>query len=241
VGQDEVLKVVVQQPQFLPWAGLWYKVVSADIYVLYCGVKFDQSDHQHRVTMNGSWLTLPIESGQRNVLIKDVKMAGLSHLQKLARTIRQSCMSKKFRYGDRLGGIVSILERYTSTRMVELNSALFLELRAVLGLNDVLIHHDFRDRSQEGLGKVEKLEACLQEWMGGLGPYIYLAGGGGLDYMGYDSLKGPVETRFQKMHEDVSPDSVLQLIATHDDPLSVIKGCAHWMTKQGGRREWNER
>jgi len=236
VGENEVLKVVVQQPRFR--AGLWYKVLSADLYVLYCGVKFDQSDHQHRVTMNGSWLTLPIESGQRNALIKDVKLAGGS-LKKPASTIRQNCMCKKFPYGDRLAGVVSILEGWPRIRMVDLNNALFEELIRVLGLK-VALKYDWWDRSQQGLGKVEKLEACLQEHVGAE-RYMYLAGGGGLDYMGYDSLKGPVETRFQKMHEDVSPDSVLQLLAKHDDPLSVIKGCAHWMTKQGGRREWNER
>ena len=235
--EGKVRKIVVQQPQFLPWAGLWYKVLSADVYVLYCGVKFDQADHQHRVTVNGSWLTLPVEKGQRNAMIKDVRLAENFRpgLDKIATTIRQTCMGRKMRHGHRLGPIVETIEKWNTPWMVDLNNALFMSMMLALGLvRDVRVDMEVRDEE-----KIEKLDSCLAAMMW-QGPFMYLAGGGGLDYMGYDSLKSPVETRFQKMNEGVSPDSVLQLIASHDDPLSVIKTCAHWVTKEGQRREWND-
>jgi hypothetical protein len=234
----EVRKIVVQQPQFLPWAGLWYKFMSSDVYVLYCGVKFDQGDHQHRVTLNGSWLTLPVEKGQRNALIKDVQLAEDFHagLDKIAKTIRQSCMGRKAKHRDKLGDIVATLDGWSSRWMLDLNNELFEAMAKALGLIRE-IEYDMKVRDEE---KIDKLDACLRQYMGPQ-RFLYLAGGGGLDYMGYDSLMSPVATRFQRMKAGTSPDSVLQLIANHDDPLSVIAECAQWVTKEGETREWFER
>jgi WbqC-like protein family len=226
--QSTVTKLVVQQPQFLPWAGLWFKALSADIYVIYAGVKFDQGDHQHRVTINGHWVTLSVEKGQRNALIKDVKLASDEGVRKIALTIRQAVMTKKHRYRDRLDDVVSVLEKWNGEWMLDLNNALFVELGNVLGIRPQL----FVDVESRDEAKIEKLDVCVRRYAG-QGPFIYLAGRAGLDYMGYDSLKSPVETRFQLMKPSVSPDSVLQLIATEDDPLAVIRSCALWEAKEG--------
>lgn len=232
------MHVVVQQPQLLPWVGLWYKVISADMYVLYQGVKFDQTDHQHRVTIDGSWLTLPIEKHQRNALIKDVKLVDDAHARrKLVDRIIQTCMGKKMRFGARLGGIVSILENSTHKFMVDLNQALFVEMIDVLGIKiDLRVDND--DRSD--MGKIEKLDACLAQYCGDK-QFRYLAGGGGLDYMGYTSLTEPVETWFQKMKPGADPNSLLQLIARDEHPLVTVKACANWVTKEGRQREWDGR
>jgi hypothetical protein len=234
------LKVVVHQPQFLPWAGGLYRALSADVYILYCGVKFDHTDHQHRVTLNGSWMTLPIEKSQRSSLIKDVRLAENFRAQTkgMVTRIRQSCMTKRHPHRDKLGPIVDTLEVWESTWMFELNNLLFQAMLKALDIK-VEVRVDLTERS--GLAKVEKLDTCLKDHLWDRGPFMYLSGAGALDYMGFDSLSTPVETRFQNTHEGVCPDSALQLIASHDQPLEVIGGCAHWMTKQGGRREWNER
>jgi len=232
--QQNVTRLVVQQPQFLPWAGLWFKALSADTYVIYAGVKFDQGDHQHRVTVNGHWVTLPVEKNQRNAPIKDVRLASLDNVRRIAQTIRQAVMTKRHRHRDRLGGIVEVLENCQSEWMLDLNNALFVEMGNVLGIRPRL----FVDTDVREEAKIEKLDVCVRRYAGE-GPFMYLAGRAGLDYMGYDSLKSPVETRFQLMKPGVSPDSVLQLIATEDDPLSVIRSCAVWETQEGHFYEWN--
>jgi len=238
LGQPgQVKKIVVQQPQFLPWAGLWHKLLSSDFYVTYEGVKFDQSDHQHRVTVNGAWLTLPVEKGQRNALIKDVKLGDgyQAALLKLAVTIRQTCMAKRHKHRDRLGRIVSTLEGWDTPWMADLNWALFVEMADALGL--LKGRTLWRDTKLRDGTAIENLDDCLRGRT--QHPMIYLAGGGGLNYMGYDSLTVPVETRFQRMKAGVSPDSVLQLIASTDNPLEEIEGSAQWVTKEGLRLEWN--
>jgi len=95
----------------------------------------------------------------------------------------------------------------------------------------------WRDTKLRDGTAIENLDDCLRGRT--QHPMIYLAGGGGLNYMGYDSLTVPVETRFQRMKAGVSPDSVLQLIASTDNPLEEIAGSAQWVTKEGLRLEWN--
>ena len=101
---------------------------------------------------------------------------------------------KRFKYGDRLGQLVSILEGWSSKWMLDLNMALHGELMDVLGIQQEL-HLDTKVRPEE---KIDKLDECLLEYTKDR-TFMYLAGGGGLDYMGYDSLQTPAETRFQKM------------------------------------------
>jgi len=233
------LKVVAQQPQFLPWVGLWHKVISSDVYIVYAGVKFSQAGHEHRVPLNGGWLTLPIETGQRHKRIPEVQLAipCAPGLHKMSRTIMQTCMTRKHKHRARLDPILEILERWEGQSMFELNQKLFLAMADALKIHRYtgFLHVDVETRRGTA---IENLEVCLKQHLRSK-PFKYLAGGSGLNYMGYDSLKSPTETRFQKMRPGISPDSVLQLIATHDTPLDVIKASACWVTKDGRELEWD--
>lgn len=235
------LKVVVQQPQLLPWIGLWNKFISADEYVIYAGVAFNTGDHQHRVQVNGgNWLTLPV-NGNYQTRLCDVMLdkPRLKTLPKLARTIRQSFMTKKHPFRERLEPIVSTLETWDGLAypsMVDLNNVLFAQMATSLGLPLRKIRIDKEDRTH--LGRMEKIRNCLEHWFPGQ-QVRYLCGGQGREFMGYDSLG--IETIFQRMKSDFrTGDSVLQLIAEREDPLEVIKKCAVWVGRDGKEREWDQ-
>jgi hypothetical protein len=234
---EKPITVVVQQPQFLPWAGLWHKVVSADLYVIYAGVKFDQYDHQHRVTVDGHWLTVPVEKHSRNKLIKDVRISDIRWCRKAAVSLRQQVAGRRAPHRERLDSLLVGLEGWRGEWLLDLDNMLFCHMATALGLRFDL-HIDLVDRS--GMDKIVKLEACLAEHVGHR-PFIYLAGAGGLDYMGYDSLAGPRQTRFQRMRPGVSPDSSAQSIALEDDPLATIRASACWMSKDGATYAWDGR
>lgn len=235
-SQVKAIRMIVQQPQFLPWAGLWFKAVSADVYVIYAGVKFDQYDHQHRVQIDRAWVTLPVERGQRHRLIKDVLLAEnyQTALGRIGKTIRMSCMGKRFPYRDRLDGIVSILEGWNGRWMLDLNNALMFSLAEVLGIRTRF----FVDLIERPMERIDKLDSCIERYSLGQ-PVMYLAGRGGLDYMSHTSLKIPVETRFQLMREGISPDSILQSISKEKNPLAAVRSCARWETKEGLLYEWD--
>jgi hypothetical protein len=224
--------VAVHQPNFMPWIGFWNKLVNADRMVLMCGVQFDRGDYQHRVKLNGSWLTVPVKSTQHHAMITEIEMADTSAIPRLAKTVRQVVMSKKNKYRDRLGDLVTMLETWPADRpsIAGLNIRIIREIANVLQCHTVVdVDIKIRDGS-----KVEKLDALIMDkWPLHCAPPIYLSGHAALDYMNHNSLKFPTETRFQLPNEGLSSDSVVQLIAQHEDPLSVIRSCAKWLTKDG--------
>lgn len=210
----------------MPWIGLWAKVAVADCYVVYAGVKFDKSDHQHRVTMDKiGWVGMQVGNSQRNKLIKDVVVSDHTSIRKLAKTLRQLCKRPHY---DRLHPLIVLLDNWNGRMMLDLNMEVFVIMKAILGLKaEVLV--DLEDRSH--LGKIEKLQAAVEQY-GRLYNTEYFMGAGGLDYMGYNSLPGH-EIFVQHMRAGVSPHSVVQLIASEKDPIKVIEDCSTWTSKSG--------
>jgi len=71
-----MMKVVISQPMFFPWVGLFEQIRLADIYVHYDDVQMPQGrSFINRVqikTDNGvKWLTVPLRRSSSNILIKD--------------------------------------------------------------------------------------------------------------------------------------------------------------------------
>lgn len=224
--------VAVHQPNFMPWAGFWNKVVNADLMVLMTGVQFDRGDYQHRVKLNGSWLTVPVRSDQHHEHLKVLAMSNATAIPRIAKTVRQVVMSKKNKYRDRLGGVMDVLDNWhpVNVAIADLNIKLILAIAEALELKTT-ITVDAKVRDGD---KVENLDTLIMDnWPLNWAKPIYLSGNAARYYMDFDSLKYPVETRFQLLSEGISSDSVVQLIAQHEDPMSVIRGCAKWLTKDG--------
>ena len=67
------------QPCYLPWLGLWNKVVSSDIFVILDDCQFEKGGYTNRTkikTAQGEhWLTIPVAKGANKLSIKDVAIA----------------------------------------------------------------------------------------------------------------------------------------------------------------------
>ena len=228
------MDVALHQPGFLPWAGFWHKAASSDVMGLYTGVQFDQHDFQHRVRLNGGWLTLPVETGSGSRIIRDVKLSPEfpAALKKTVETLRQNCMSRKNKHGYRLEAIVGTLSRWNRSWLSDLNIELIEQVVKVLGISTRFVEYGV---PREGT-TTSKLNHSLNFVTKGQ-PCNYLSGPSGRDYLVSSELRHPQATWFQKVVEGTSTDTVLQLIASHDDPLSVIKACAIWETHGGTARE----
>jgi hypothetical protein len=223
--------VTAHQPNFLPWAGFWNKLVQSDQIILLANVQFDRGDFTHRVKLAGSWLTLPVKSTQHHALIKDLELADPAAVRRLAKTFRQQVLSKKNKYGYRLSGVAHILENWTGKRVLDLNVALILEILRLLDHKAEL--HIALD-PPKGLTTAERLEDILMAYNGAIDRRpVYLSGQAGLNYMHFKSFKAFADVRFQLVHEGISSDSVVQLIAQQEDPLAYVRGCAKWVTEDG--------
>ena len=236
MGDQAPLKIVIHQPQFLPWIGFWHKIVSCDLHVVYAGVKFDQYDHEHRVTVDGRWLTVPVEQHSRHKLIKDVRLADPIWCRRAIDIIKQRIGWKTAPHRERLDEVFSLLHGWTGDWLLELDLALIRALAKALAL-PLLLAVD--ERPREELPKLERLDACLEEHSPACS-CIYLQGPGGRDYLGFGSLKTPLETRFQELAPGLSADSILQTVAHEGRPLDAVRQAATWRGPRG-RYDWRGR
>jgi hypothetical protein len=72
--------VAIMQPYFIPYAGYFRLISESDLFVIYDCVQFPRRGWVHRNELTDRsgalrWLTLPLKSAAREVLIKDLEFA----------------------------------------------------------------------------------------------------------------------------------------------------------------------
>lgn len=223
------MRLVVHQPNFMPWIGMWAKIAAANVYVIYAGVKFDRGDHMHRVTIaQDSWVGAQVGKSERNKLIKDVRISEFQSLRSLSKTLRQSFMTKKFPYGERLGDLVSLFETWSSSSLLDLDVAVLTCMNEILQLPVEMIV-DVEDRSH--LEKIEKLRVVVEKYGSDADYYM---GSGGLDYMSFDDLPGH-KVYAHKIAKECSMHSIVEMLVSEKYPREVIDGASVWEGKDGKR------
>ena len=69
------------QPDLLPYSGFWYKVAKADVFDLKIWDQYVHKGYQRRVTMRGTWVTLPLVKGPvtvaQDLVTNEVTVSGL--------------------------------------------------------------------------------------------------------------------------------------------------------------------
>ena len=154
------MRLIVHQPQFMPWIGMWVRIAAAQKWVVYAGVKADFSDHQHRVTLwNDLWVGMQVGKAQRNCLIKDIRVQDHHSLRKLARTLKEWVAKKP--YGERLHPLIVYFEETQNEFMLDVDMNVFWLMNEILQFPiEVVI--DLDERSH--LEKLEKLQDCVETY-----------------------------------------------------------------------------
>lgn len=72
------MKVVISQPMFFPWVGMFEQIRLADIYVHYGDVQFSKGSFTNRVQIKTAqgvkWLTIPLQDVSLGQAIDEVKI-----------------------------------------------------------------------------------------------------------------------------------------------------------------------
>jgi hypothetical protein len=78
-------KVVISQPMFFPWIGMFEQIRLADIYVHYDDVQFSKGSFVNRVqiktTQGVKWLTVPLQNVSLGQAIDEVRVNSSMHWQ----------------------------------------------------------------------------------------------------------------------------------------------------------------
>jgi hypothetical protein len=213
------------QPSFFPWAGYWNKVANSDLVIISAGVKLDYGGYQNRVGMAGTWWTIPVRKGAKDLPIKDVRFDRAA-LPRVMKTGLQAFGGKRWRNAELVRAILADTEAElgSSDLLLDLNMAAFSAVAAALGIR-VSVHVDLNEPPAQ-LSKTERLVSRLA-------PHaergdVYLSGNGSLDYL--DEAQWPDWLGLMAQHRmnNVDSGTVLQLIAIAEEPLDTIEKSFAW-------------
>jgi len=74
------MNVVILQPSYIPWRGVFHQIARADLFIFYDDVQYDKhgwrNRNQIKTAQGKQWLTIPVHSGgaTEGLLIKDAKI-----------------------------------------------------------------------------------------------------------------------------------------------------------------------
>ena len=211
------MKVGAHQLGFCPWEGFWNKVLSSDVFVIYTGLQFTRKDYHHRAVWpdNNQFFTVPVSgvnSGNGGVSIKDVCISDHKPIQHAALRLKKWAKSKRAPYGERLAGIISILENTRSPFLIDLNLSLFFE---ILLFFKAKVHIDVDSRTNWKDGPAVMINEMLERNKAS----VYMAGSGTPDYIKREDLC--VEKVLMQKCSPFAP-SILHMIGQVDNPLEYL-------------------
>lgn len=207
------------QPDLLPYSGFWHKMAKADLFDLKIWDQYVHKGYQRRVTMNGSWVTLPLVKGPVTdpINIKRVSDRAPAHLaDQIVKQYTHAARRPPFWAvtGERVcDEILSI----KTDLLWEFNFRLILLVRDLLGIQTPLtISRPAAPGLRGSAGVISVIQAFP-------GPVRYLSGVGARAYMGdcREFTEAGIEVVWSR-HKPITPDSILTVLFHHEDPLSVV-------------------
>ncbi len=223
--------VVISQPMFFPWIGLFEQVRLANIYVHYGDVQFSKGSFVNRVqikTEHGpKWLTVPLEAMSLGQAIDDVKVGATDWKRRHLELLKQSYIGAPH-VGLMLELVNSVYSHEFAT-IGELSKASFDVVCKLYGLDSGRRFLDVRDLGIEGSGSQRVLDIVRAlggtTYVTGWGARNYLAherferAGIAVEYMNYQKVPYP------QLHGPFNPSvSVLDLVAnTGKNGVEVIR------------------
>ncbi|HMG74737.1 MAG TPA: WbqC family protein [Pyrinomonadaceae bacterium] len=231
-------RIVISQPMFFPWVGLFEQIRLADVYVHYDDVQFSKGSFVNRVQVKTSagmkWLTVPLQNlrlGQeiRAVMIDDKTDWRRAHLDLLS----QSYASSPFK-DDMMSLVQSVYQRSART-IAEVAVA---SMEAICDYFSLTQGKNFATSSQLGIGGkssqrvVDLVKRCdCDVYITGHGARYYLdhelfeSSGVRVEYMDYRKLP------YRQLHGEFTPYvSALDLIANEgrDGSRVIASRTLYW-------------
>lgn len=169
--------VVAHQPNFMPWAGFFYKMTYADCFIILDQVQFTKGGYTNRVKIRqcnkAAWLTVPVTIPNSQSAINEIVIRPESFLRKHLNTLRQNYARSE--YLTPILDLISDAYYAKHERLVDLNLHLLKSMTAYAG-----IKCDFILQSE--LATEGKNNDMLANLASQLSASIYVAGQGARSY-----------------------------------------------------------
>ncbi|MDD5681498.1 MAG: WbqC family protein [Candidatus Omnitrophica bacterium] len=211
--------IAIQQPNYVPWQGFFYKIMKSDVVVLLDGVQFSKDSiiNRNRIkTSTGEmWLTVPVlTKHERNQSINETRINNaVDWRRKHWNAIRQNYVKSPF--FNEYASLLEDIYKNEWEKLAELNTVLIKTMAACLGLEKDFI----KASALNAAGKSTDLLVSICKETGG---NVYLSGESGKKYMDdrkfeeagikikYAGFKQPV---YKQLYGDFIPNlSALDLL-----------------------------
>jgi hypothetical protein len=214
------VRVVISQPMFFPWVGLFEQVRLADAYVHYDDVQFSKGSFVNRVqikTPRGSeWLTVPLANLHLGQEIRSVELRDDDWRERHVAFLERSFEGAPFA-SEAIGLVRQVYEQH-HTLLGELS---IVSMETVCGYFGFAPRTGFQRSSALGIGgsSWERVLAVVKH----LGGDVYVTGHGAKQYLGHEAFEAAgvrVEYMdyqrrpYAQLHGEFTPYvSILDLIA----------------------------
>lgn len=233
-----VLNIVISQPMFFPWVGMFEQIKLADCYVHYPDVQFSKGSFVNRVqikTANGiKWLTVPLKNVSMGQFIGEVEINDerdwrTSHLGVLSQSYRNAP------YKEEMLDLVRCVYAENFSTIAELSIKTLEVVNDYYELTESTIFRDSRELKIDGFSSQRVLD--IVKAMDG---DVYITGHGAKKYLEHDLFE-KIGVRveymeyekkpYSQLHGDFTPYvSILDLIANVGlmGKDYIISGATHW-------------
>ena len=209
------MRVAIHQPDFLPYSGFWFKMVTSDAFVIAQHDQFQKHGYQRRVTMRDTWVSHQLVGKPALVPISSIQVQP-GWQQRLGDAIRGR-YSQAHHFKTRGRELLERIGDSSGDSLVEVNLALIGVVREMLAIDTPLVFTD--PPTLQGVDRL--IEQTLAA-----GGTTYLSGAGGSAYMGPDAVgrfaAAGISLEWSE-HEHVTGDSIVTVLLDHDDPDDVIR------------------
>lgn len=220
------MKVVVSQPFYLPWPGLFDQIRQADLFVHYDDVQLPQgrsfcSRVQIKTRNSLAWLSVPLVRNSRN-MIRDALIDNSKHWRNDHLNNIKESLSKADFYSDALKIISEVFDNQIQN-LSDLNIMLIEAISGYLGLKTKFMVSSSSKISRKSTEKL--LELCKEN-----NASSYITGHGAKNYLNHELFEeNNIDVRY--MQYNIKPYSqfygeftpyvtILDLIA-HKGPESI--------------------
>jgi ribosomal protein S18 acetylase RimI-like enzyme len=168
--------VSIHQPNFIPWLGYFYKIVSSDVFILLDDAEYTSGSYLNRtqILIQGkpAWMTIPVI--KQTAAIRRVQQADARWAEKHIKTIEANYRKTPF-YDTYSGAIADVIRSQAGASLAKLNIALIHLVCGWLGIRTRMVKSSSFGLSETSDDRLIRLvQLC--------GGRHYLSGKGGANY-----------------------------------------------------------
>jgi hypothetical protein len=206
--------VTIHQPDLLPYSGFWFKMITADVFVVAVHDQFQKHGYQRRVKMRDSWVSHQLVGKPSLVPINSIEVQP-GWQDRIVASIRGRYEGARH-WRERGPDLLDRINGCEGTLLSDVNLSLIHVIRDALGIRTPL-EITAPPRCSSVVRLIEQVKM--------VGGTSYLAGAGGAAYMGEDPTRRFAEAGIElkwSTHQHLTGDSIVTILMDYDDPSSAI-------------------